>query len=502
MSAVSDSLPTGSIILGKYRVQRVLGRGGMGVVYEVEHLVTEHRRALKLLKSEASADQSLVQRFLRESTAAAKIKSPRVVETFDAGVLESGQPYIVMEMINGVTLLARKRSPITFQESIDILIQLCDGVSAAHQAGIVHRDLKPENIIITIRDGRRFVKILDFGIALFNFRDADRTTAQGMVVGTPFYMSPEHIGNLRDLDPRTDVFAIGVMAYELFTNHHPFSDSRNVMELVTNLATLQPKPVREWDPNLPKDLDVVLRKALSKSRQARYQDAGELGQALLELANITGPVVDASLQATMQSMLLSRGVSATSVHPPAVTGQVAIGPSAAPGVPTLTPTTSSQTLTGADAGATLSAPALGEAEAEPARPTEERGAVVGAPKSSSIGTYLLVGAVVLAAAGALVYLRSDASRDPMVVPVVAMPVVPSSESPSKESDQEPQISVSTTASSQAVTSGSVNGVASGAASSDPSSPNLVRPNPISSAATSAKVVPKSSSGLAGKQDFP
>src|SRR5580700_7845309 len=210
--------PAGTIVANRLRIVRVIGVGGMGTVYEVEHELTKHHRALKVLQAKAAQQPSVVERFVREASAAGRIANAHIAETFDAGRLESGEPYLLMELIEGETLDARLRreGPIEVGELTDLVHQACEGVHAAHVSGIVHRDLKPENLIVTPRDGAPFVKILDFGISKF---DSERTgalgiTTEGLVMGTPYYMSPEQLIASPSLDARTDVYSLGVILYE------------------------------------------------------------------------------------------------------------------------------------------------------------------------------------------------------------------------------------------------------------------------------------------------
>jgi len=222
-ASAESSFAAGAVVAGKLRIIRTVGAGGMGKVYEVEHELTRHRRALKVLHP--SASPNVVERFVREATAAARIGNPHVAETFDAGTLETGEPYLLMELLEGETLEERLRraGPIPSGELAALIQQACVGIQAAHDAGIVHRDLKPENLFVTSREGQPFVKILDFGISKF---DEGRTgapgiTRDGVMLGTPYYMSPEQVLGAAT-DARTDVYALGVILYESACGHRPF----------------------------------------------------------------------------------------------------------------------------------------------------------------------------------------------------------------------------------------------------------------------------------------
>jgi len=316
---VSDSLPLdeGTVVAGKLRIVRLLGMGGMGAVYEVEHAFTKHRRALKLLHPEMLEHPMVVARFLREASAAGHIGNAHIVETFDAGTLEGGEPYIVMEMLEGETLASRleREQRLPVGELADLVRQACDGVQAAHAAGIVHRDLKPENLFVVQRDGKPFVKVLDFGISKFDRslvsgggRDANASTKEGSSLGTPYYMSPEQVDGDKDLDARTDVYALGVILYECASGQRPY-----VAEALPKLAVLihvgKPERLSGLRPELPRAFVDVVHKAMARDKGERFQTAAELGSAL-------APFGREALDATMPELTGVRGGS--SRPPPAV----------------------------------------------------------------------------------------------------------------------------------------------------------------------------------------
>ena len=283
------AIAPGTILAGKFRVVSRLGEGGMGSVYEIEHELTKHRRALKLLHQSMAAMPSVVERFLREASAAGRVGNPHIVETFDAGVLDSGEPYLVMEILRGEPLSARiARGPLPIAEVVDLVGQAAAGVHAAHNAGIVHRDLKPDNLFITEgADGRPFVKILDFGISKFDQQKTGglQLTQEGAALGTPYYMPPEQIRGEGSLDARADVYALGVILYECLSGVRPF-DAETLAHLAILIHTGQPKPIAELRPDLPPGFAQLVASAMATDRGRRMHSADELRSALEQFGPI------------------------------------------------------------------------------------------------------------------------------------------------------------------------------------------------------------------------
>jgi serine/threonine-protein kinase len=290
----SDSrFAVGSVLAGKLRIVRPLGAGGMGAVYEVEHELTHHRRALKLLHPQMAQIPSVVERFLREASAAGRIGNSHIVETFDAGRLDTGEPYIVMELLQGKTLaeVLDERGPLPLETACDIVMQACDAVAAAHAAGIVHRDLKPENLFLS-GPALGFVKILDFGVSKFDSvaTGVEGLTLEGSPIGTPYYMSPEQVRGEKSIDARADVYALGVLFYECLTGRKPF-----VAETLPHLAVLihqgnysLPSGLR---PGLPKAADSVVSRAMASDRAERYGSAAEFASGIARLRDSLQPGV-------------------------------------------------------------------------------------------------------------------------------------------------------------------------------------------------------------------
>ncbi len=289
MSGDPASLQPGTVLARKFRVIRCLGEGGMGAVYEIEHELTKHRRALKLLHASMTQTPSVVERFLREASAAGRVGNPHIVESFDAGTLDTGEPYLVLEMLRGETLAQTiSRGPMPLALMVDLIGQACDGIQAAHAVGIVHRDLKPDNLFVIEQDGAPFVKILDFGISKF---DPSQTggmalTQAGAALGTPYYMSPEQIRGEVSLDARADIYALGVILYECAASVRPF-DAETLTHLAILIHSGQPKPLAELRPDLPPAFIDLVQRAMASNRDQRVQTAAELCAGLEQFGAVS-----------------------------------------------------------------------------------------------------------------------------------------------------------------------------------------------------------------------
>lgn len=278
-----EALKPGDVVAAKLRVVRLLGAGGMGAVYEVEHVFTKHRRALKMLHAEMAQTPSVVTRFLREASAAGRIGNAHVVETFDAGQLDTGEPYLVMEMLDGRALadVLEERGRLEIADTVQLMVQACEGVGAAHAAGIIHRDLKPDNLFLT-GPKQDFVKILDFGISKFDpqVTGDHGVTREGTALGTPYYMPPEQVRGDRNIDAQADVYALGVVIYECLTGAKPF-DAETFAELCILIHEGRFKPLRELRPDASPQLEDVVHTAMSSDRTLRYASMPELKGALI-----------------------------------------------------------------------------------------------------------------------------------------------------------------------------------------------------------------------------
>jgi serine/threonine protein kinase len=289
-------LPEGTVIAGKFRILRLLGLGGMGAVYEIEHELTKHRRALKMLHAQFRAYPNVIARFLREASAAGRIGNPHIIETFDAGELESGEPYLVMEYLEGETLSDRlgRSGRLGLEELVELVVQACEGIQAAHERGIVHRDLKPENLYIVTRNAKPFVKILDFGVSKFDseLTGALGVTKEGSTIGTPFYMPPEQIRGEKDIDARADVYALGVILYECISGKRPF-EADTLPHLAVLIHEGKATPLEELRPDLPRGFIELVARAMASQRAERFASARELSQALVPFG---GPALDATVE--------------------------------------------------------------------------------------------------------------------------------------------------------------------------------------------------------------
>ncbi len=279
----------GQVLLGKLDVIRAVGKGGMGSVYEVEHLITHHRRALKIIKPELVKRRTYMKRLIREAGVAGTLNTPYVVDTYDAGTLDDGSVYILMELLEGRSLydVIKRDGELSISRLIGIITQVCEGVGAAHREGIIHRDLKPDNIfLIEGPGGTEHVKIMDFGISKFEEPDDEvsRLTSEGVVLGTPFYMSPEQARG-KELDGRSDIYAVGVMMYEALTGRLPFEDS-SISALFIKIAAGEYLPIQHLRPEIPDELAAVIDKAMHRKREARYASMDELRASLLPLGGV------------------------------------------------------------------------------------------------------------------------------------------------------------------------------------------------------------------------
>lgn len=286
---VAVALPRiGDLVGGKYRIEKVVGRGGMGIVYAAHHLLLDKRVALKLLLVDGLQGGETVERFLREAQASARLRSDHVVRVTDAGSLDTGHPYLAMEYLEGCDLaeLLSLEGPQPCTETADYMLQALAALAEAHAAGIVHRDLKPANLFLAVREDKtNILKILDFGISKQSGDRAHWKDLTGQtVLGTPVYMSPEQLRSSKSVDPRADLWSLGVVMYELLTGKVPF-DGEGPGEVFAAVLEQTPASPRVHRPDLSATWEEIILRCLRREPEARFQDAGDLAEALEPLGS-------------------------------------------------------------------------------------------------------------------------------------------------------------------------------------------------------------------------
>ncbi len=286
-----DTPPPG-LVAGKYRLTRLIGRGGMGSVWEGTHTTLGTHVAVKFIEAEYAESPEARSRFENEARAAARLRSKHVVEVYDHGLTEDGRPYIVMEYLRGEPLDKRldRIGRIAPKDTARMLLQVCRALSKAHAGGIVHRDLKPENVFLVWdeEDGADVAKVVDFGIAKFseNALGNSSATRTGSVLGTPYYMSPEQARGLRSVDYRSDLWSVGVIAYRCVVGTLPF-EGEAVGDLLVKLCTA-PLPIpSQLAPDVPPGFDAWFSKALSREPEGRFASAGELAESLAAVCGLS-----------------------------------------------------------------------------------------------------------------------------------------------------------------------------------------------------------------------
>ncbi len=278
------------MLAGKYRVVRILGKGGMGVVVEAENTLIERRVAIKLLHTDLSDNEVAVERFHREAETAAATGHDHIVDILDLGRTEQGNPFIVMELLRGKTLqeLLREERLLETDRAVRIAIQALSALSAVHAKGIVHRDLKPANILLVEKAGRSdFVKLVDFGVSKIRSSRMERNdlTATGMVMGTPHYMAPEQARGAKSVDHRADLYAMGAILYRCLSGRVPYRGA-NYNQILAKILAQDPRPLGELRPDLPKALVAVVEKSMSRDPDLRYQSAKTFGEDLAMVVDV------------------------------------------------------------------------------------------------------------------------------------------------------------------------------------------------------------------------
>jgi serine/threonine protein kinase len=307
------ALPPGSMLAGKYLVERVIAKGGFGVVLGASHVQLERKVAIKYLQPRYAGDQSFVDRFTREARLTAKIRSQHVVRVHDVAVDDRIGPYMVMEYLEGEDFdQILLRGPLQPMVAIDCIVQACDALAEAHALGVVHRDLKPANLFLArLAAESSVVKIIDFGISKVSLKRGEGTDQQltgGLdTFGSPVYMSPEQLRSCSTVDARADIWAMGVVLFELVTGRLPF-DGIELPQLVTSILSAEPLSLAILCPEAPEQLDTVVRKCLEKDPDKRYPNVAALVQ------DLEGFVVGASVERIRHIKRVIREVA--SIPPP------------------------------------------------------------------------------------------------------------------------------------------------------------------------------------------
>lgn len=335
MGVTYDAPRPGDVLAGKYRVESVLGIGGMGVVVLVEHLELSQQMAIKLMHPAATGDPQAVARFLREARAAAGLKSEHVVRIYDTGTLDSGAPFMVMELLRGEDLgrLLARRGPLPVQDAVDFILQACHAVSEAHAKGIVHRDLKPSNLFLIGRsDGSPLVKVLDFGISKAIRPEAGSPpaseTATNAVMGSPLYMSPEQVRNAKQVDVRADIWSLGVIIHELLTARAAFQ-ADTLPGICAAIIADDPPPLRSIRPDAPPEIEAIVRRCLEKDARLRFQTTDELVAALRPFGSTSPSQRSANVLSVANATMREAGVGSGPAAAPRSADASATVPNAA-----------------------------------------------------------------------------------------------------------------------------------------------------------------------------
>jgi eukaryotic-like serine/threonine-protein kinase len=288
-------LRAGQIVAEKYRIVELVGTGGMGMVFAAVHLGLDRRVALKVMRTDAYGEEEAATRFMREARTAARLEGPHVAKVLDVGRLESGAPYLVMELLRGQNLqsLVAERGPLPVREAVDYLLEACEALAEAHGLGVVHRDLKPANLFLT-RDayGESSIKVLDFGISKCltpGIATDPGLTDSRTMMGSPAYMSPEQMRSSRNVDHRSDVWGLGTALFELVTGRVAWSGD-SLSEVCVQVASDPAPSIRRFVPSAPGELDAIVARCLEKRPERRYQHVADLAVALSPLGSPRGRV--------------------------------------------------------------------------------------------------------------------------------------------------------------------------------------------------------------------
>jgi len=405
----------GDLVAGKYRIDKILAAGGMGIVAAATHEALGQTVALKFLLPDVKEEQA-VARFLREARAAARIQSEHVARVFDCGTIQNDIPYMAMEFLAGRDLAQelKERGPLPAQEVVDLLLQALEGIAEAHAMGIIHRDLKPANLFLSMRPGRAGqVKVLDFGISKLEEGGVDAPEGDGLthtsvMLGSPRYMSPEQAQSSKTVDARTDIWSLGVVLYELLDGKSPFAGT-TIGETLGRVLLHEPDPIRQKRPDVPEGLAAVISRCLQRDRERRYRNVAELALALAPFGSGRSQV---SVDRTT-ALLVEGQLASSKMQPPSSHG--ARAPARADeGVRTVELGTAE-----IDRGvsAVTGRPATGSGEVSAPEPTAASFGVTRVAEKPRTGRIVIIAAGLAVAAGAAIaylkYVQSPAPVEPL-----------------------------------------------------------------------------------------